>query len=166
MSSEQGSYQPDIKGQTPTIDMTILPIYQVAVEMAERITQRRQTANTFGLALNTALASLFSVFLAISKPHPAIYIVIVMALVGIWSDVIWWLMIRSYRKLNEVKYKVIHELEQSLPAQIYTREWKLLGEENRWRKYWPVSHIESLTPWGFMVIYMSIIVFAIMRGVH
>jgi len=130
------------------------PYYQLAVEMADRISQRRQAANTFGLTLNSALVSAGGALLAIDRGHPTLWF-IVLAVVGVWESLIWAWMIRSYRQLNTAKYTIIHELEAKLPVALYKQEWDQVEHGRSRSRYWPISHVESLAPWGFVVIYIA-----------
>lgn len=151
----RGSTTIDGEGQaSASSDRAIFPIYQLAVEMADRVSQRRQAANSFGLALNSALVSAEGAVLAIKHAHP-MWWPLLLAAAGVWESVIWGWMIRSYRQLNGAKYLVIHELEQMLSAAPYTREWDILGRGRSRLSYWPISHVESLAPWGFVVIYLA-----------
>lgn len=133
---------------------SIMSIYQTAVEMADRVSQRRQSANTFGLALNSTLISVFGIFFTVknSVPHWSWLV----ALTGIWESLVWWFLIKSYRQLNTAKYQIVHRIENRLPVKLYEDEWVLLHGGESKKVYWPISHIESLAPWGFIAIYLII----------
>lgn len=67
----------------------------------------------------------------------------------------WAILLRSYRNLNSAKFKVIGELEKRLPAQtFYAAEWKALDEGKDYRKYIPLSLVESTVPFVFLIIYI------------
>ena len=140
----------------------VFPIYQLAVEMADRISQRRQAANNFGLALNSALISAGGSIWDLTHGH-VVWWLLLLAGAGVWESIMWGLMIRSYRQLNSAKYAVIHELEQNLPAAPYAREWEKLASGKERSQYWPISHVESLAPWGFVAIYVISSLAIVMR---
>ena len=67
----------------------------------------------------------------------------------------WAVLLRSYRNLNTAKFQVIGELEKRLPAQMfYGAEWKALGEGKDYKKYIPLSLIETIVPTIFFAIYI------------
>jgi len=128
--------------------------YKIYVEMADRISQRRGATNTFFLTFNTAIVAALSGFQQFANHIPAaIYIAAtVMAIT-------WGILLRSYRNLNSAKFMVIGELEKRLPAQLfYAAEWKALGEGKDYRKYIPLSLIETSVPIVFFAIYVYLFI--------
>ena len=70
---------------------------------------------------------------------------------------------KSHADLNRVKFDVIHELEQHLPAAIYKYEWHLAGE-GKGKSYRAVTTIERWIPILFAVLHVVLgitIIFAI-----
>jgi hypothetical protein len=133
----------------------ILEQYKIYVEMADRISARRVTANTFFLTLNTSVFTVLGVFWA-AKPQFASWVLVfpLMALVGECAG--WYYLVRSYRQLNTAKYAVIGLMEERLPASPYWRaEWKALGEGRDRSKYWPLTHLEQWVPVLFGTIYIA-----------
>lgn len=140
----------------------ILEQYKIYVEMADRISSRRNLANIFFLTLNTTiLGAIGFSFEKLSLVNPkwlvSIPILSILIFVFVWA----WL-IRSYRNLNSVKYKVIGKLEEKLPACPYwSAEWKELGKGENFRKYLPLTVLENVVPLIFGIIYIMIGVFVI-----
>jgi hypothetical protein len=125
--------------------------YKVYVEMADRISQRRGTTNTFFLTFNTTIVAALAGF----YQHVPANISLAFYLAASVMAITWAILLRSYRNLNTAKFKVIGELEKRLPAQIfYAAEWKALGEGKDYRKYVPLSLIETLVPLMFFAIYI------------
>lgn len=56
-----------------------------------------------------------------------------------------------------MKFQVIHELEQQMPAALHDYEWHKAGED-RDRAYHPLSHLERWVPIIFMVLYVLLAV--------
>ena len=98
-----------------------LELYKLAVEMADRVSARRATANAFFLTVNTALLAFVS-----SGVEDVFWVV---ALAGIALSGAWWVLLKSYRDLNAAKLDVITEMEKVLEAQILDDEWKRLEEK-------------------------------------
>lgn len=124
--------------------------YKMYVESADKISERRTAANNYLLTVNTALVTLYG--LAAQPASSAVWYVAV-PIAGILASFVWWWLIRSYRDLNTVKFKIIHELENHLPAALYDYEWKI-AEQGRGKSYRPVSHLEGWVPLIFMILYI------------
>lgn len=140
----------------------ILEQYKIYVEMADKISERRNLTNVFFLSVNTTLITLFSyVFKSTSEINPKwmfVFPVLAMCLLCF----VWWHLLRSYRQLNSAKYKVIGELERQLPASPYwSAEWKYLGEGKDTKKYFPLTHLEHFVPIIFGFLYLSVYIMTI-----
>jgi hypothetical protein len=133
----------------------ILEQYKTYVEMADRISNRRALTHTFFLTLNTAVFTLIGVLLQVHQKAATWLLVLPLtALLG--ECAAWYYLIRSYRQLTTVKYRVIGTLEERLPASPYWRaEWKALGEGNDRLRYWPFTHIEQWIPILFAATYLA-----------
>ena len=137
--------------EDPTYQNQVMEQYKLYVEMADRISQRRGTANTFFLTFNTAIIGALAGFF--KGVPPLIMLAFFMA--AILFCVAWALLIRSYRNLNSAKFKVIGLIEKRLPSSPYwSAEWKALGEGRDYRKYIPLSVVETVVPIGFVAIYL------------
>lgn len=112
----------------------VLALYQMAVEMADRVSARRGLANSFFLTLNTGLAAL------LGGSHLRWYV----AVAGIIFAAAWWWQLRSYRRLSAAKFEVINAIEPRLPLQLYTDEWRYL---QRARPSRPGSSLREIGAW-------------------
>ena len=74
---------------------------------------------------------------------------------------LWYLIIKSHADLNHIKFKVIHELEQHLPAALYKHEWHL-AEEGHGKTYRAVTTIERWIPILFAVLHVVLAVMIIL----
>jgi len=127
--------------------------YKIYVEMADRISQRRMTANAAYITIMTALLIFTR---SVSGLH--IIAVILLHMVELLVCFTWYYNIKSYRQLNSGKFKVIHEIESLLPLRLFEREWEILGEGKRRKSYWPLSHIEKYLPIAYgAIIFVSLI---------
>lgn len=128
--------------------------YKLYLDGATEISNRRQKANEYFLTINTILVSLIvfvSQYKQINDPR---LIICFIAIIGLINSVITYLLIRSYKQINTVKFQVLHELEASLPANLYAYEWEKLGKGKDRKKYWPFSHLELKIPLLFSAIYI------------
>ena len=129
--------------------------YKMYVEMADRISERRATANNFFLTANTLLISIFGVVVgkdALLTNSTGIWFPL-FALSGLAFSVTWFYIVKSYRQLNSGKFQVIHEIEKHLPLALYKGEWMALGEGHDPNLYRPLTHIEKYAPLTFVIIY-------------
>ncbi len=123
--------------------------YKVFVQSAENVSARRVSSGRYLVTANAALVALYGFQSAGSGP---IYLMIPVAIVGIIVSTLSYIIIKSHRDLNRVKFEVIRELEQHLPAGPYDYEWPKLGE-GRSRAYRPISLIELGIPIVFGVLH-------------
>ena len=138
--------------KTNGIDKNILlEQYKLYVEMADRISQRRQSANNYFLSINILLSS-FIYYLKESRYRfdDGVWIIFC---AGFLVCLIWYCLIRSYKKMNNGKFKVIHEMEQMLDYQPYNREWEKLGKGKDKSIYHLFTDIEIYVPWIFGALY-------------
>lgn len=142
----------------------LLDVYKLSVEMADRISARRATANSFFLTLHTGLAAFVGIVGSARRPVPGSasrafdpFGLVFASVVGVVLSITWWLLLRSYRDLNQAKFKVIGELEAELPFQPFEREWTYLKEDpvKPWRqRYAELGFIERVVPFVFMLVYV------------
>jgi hypothetical protein len=116
-------------------------LYELAVEMADRVSARRAIANGFFLSVNTGLAAL------VGGGSFRWYV----AAAGVVFALTWWALLRSYRELNRAKFGVILELEERLPARPFAAEWQRLGTG----RYRELGRVERIVPWVFALIYAA-----------
>lgn len=136
--------------------------YKLAVEMADRVSARRMQANTFFLAVNTGLLTVFASLAKdriISGLTGALPIIALLVLCFVW-----WRIVRSYRQVNSGKYAVILDLETLLPAAPYAAEWKALGEGKDPRRYLPLTHVENWVPRLFGLLYLLLLLAVLLGG--
>lgn len=134
----------------------LLEQYKLYVEMTDRISSRRQSANSFFLSVNTAIIAIVSYINFGSKTASDFYWLI--SLAGITLCFMWYRLIRSYKDLNSAKFKVIHELEALLPVSPYDMEWQKVGRGENSKLYLPFTHIEIFIPWVFLFIHVFVFI--------
>ncbi|MFX0202093.1 MAG: hypothetical protein ACFFCW_38775 [Candidatus Hodarchaeota archaeon] len=125
--------------------------YKTYLEMADRISSRRQSANLFFLTLNTTTIGLVSYVNFGDNRVTAFYWLISIA--GLTLSYMWYRLIRSYRDLNTAKFKVVHEIEAKLPISPYNAEWEAVERGENPKLYLPFTHIEIYIPWVFFAVH-------------
>ncbi|MEZ0447417.1 RipA family octameric membrane protein [Cellulomonas sp. ICMP 17802] len=129
-----------------------MDLYKLAVEMADRVSARRGVANSFFVALQSAILSSLG-FLSARAADP--WILVAVCLSGAVTSATWFLLLRSYRTLNRAKFTVITRLETELAHQIFAEEWTALRSDpiQHWRaRYAELGTVERVVPVVFLVI--------------
>jgi hypothetical protein len=126
-----------------------LEIYKIYVGTTDKISERRQIANSFFLSINTAIIGLVSYLQAGSNTNPILGFYSLVSTAGIIICYMWYRLILSYKQINSGKFKVIHQIEDHLPLSPHEAEWEILGRGKDSKKYLPFTHIEILVPWIF-----------------
>jgi hypothetical protein len=135
----------------------LLEQYKLYIASAEKISDRRQTTNSFFLGLNTAVLGMLGWIN--SRPGTGgSFVFLAASVAAIVICIFWFEMMRSYRNLNTAKFQVIHAIERRLPLSMYDVEWDIVQRGVVRKKYWPFSHIEMKVPGVFILIYAAIIV--------
>ena len=128
----------------------LLEQYKLYVEMADRISERREKSNSFFLTVNTALVALLAKDAFGAAPASPRFLEILVPLAAVLLCYLWYRIVRSYRDLNSAKFKVVHEIESRLPIRPYDAEWEAVGRGKNPKLYLPFSHIEIAVPWLFL----------------
>ena len=133
-------------------DRDVLEIYKMLVEMADRVSQRRQSANSFYLTVNTAIIGgtaylSQSTFGQLSKWA--------VSCAGIAICILWIRAVVSYKSLNAAKFEVITALEERLPVSPYRDEWTILDVDGDGKRHKPFHKTEVLVPIVFMCVHAA-----------
>jgi len=137
--------------------------YKLYVEMADRVSSRRMTANSFFVTINTALVAFLGIAVAKDETQRLGWYIAV-SLAGITVCTLWYFLVGSYRDLNTAKFRVVHLVETELPLRLYDAEWEMVGRGKSWRLYLPVTHIESKIPIVFAGIYVGLALYVFIWG--
>ncbi|NHJ32586.1 MAG: hypothetical protein FK732_06970 [Asgard group archaeon] len=142
--------------------------YKLYVDLADKISARRATTNSFYLTANSflfvAIGILFSNGLEIVVP--------MILLIGVFVSISWWLLIVYYKNLNWSKYQVINEIEKRLPVMGLLTEYKVSKtKEAPIRKLRGLTSIEVWLPICLLVMYslglivLSLVLILVSTGV-
>ncbi|MDY0386104.1 MAG: hypothetical protein RBT65_03040 [Methanolobus sp.] len=121
--------------------------YNIFIEMADRISERRGKANQFYIAALTGLIAIMSFIISCSiSEEYQLQIIIICSIFGVLLCIVWWINLQSYGKLNAAKFSVIHDIEEKLPFACYKDEWEYLGNGNDGKKYRQLTKVERFIP--------------------
>lgn len=138
--------------------------YKLYISSIEKISDRRESANRYFISLNSALIIAGSFLIEhISNKNSLAILLLGILFLGLFSCVIFYYLINSYKQLNTGKFTLLHRIESSLPIGLYSTEWEILGKGNDKKKYFPFSHIEKTIPFIFGLAYFCGIIFVIFK---
>lgn len=141
----------------------IIEIYKLYVGMADKISERRQSASSFFLTLNSAIVALVgyvNLTQDTTSTDPTFFGLV--AVSGMVLSFLWYRLIRSYKDMNTGKFKVIHAIEKQLPLRTFDAEWTALGKGEDPKLYLPFTHIEIYVPWVFFTLHLIVFVKSIL----
>lgn len=157
--------EPLATAQIADQDPRVLELYKTAVEMADRVSARRATANAFFLTAQTALVAVIGLTTP-SLLKASWWAALAVSLAGVTLSASWWLLLRSYRDLNGAKFVVINAIEENLPVKVFTDEWAVLQGRLKtgWiRRYVQLGTTERLIPWIFASLYVLLFLGRVIR---
>ena len=83
----------------------------------------------------------------------------ILSLLGIAISIVWIFNIRSYMTLNKAKFKVLFDMEKSLPYKLYSEEYQYLNEY----EHLSLNKIEKKIPIIFIIAFILIILFSLLK---
>ena len=131
----------------------LLEQYKLYAEMADRVSQRRMSANIFFTSVNTLLFTI-----DYFRGNTDLFWMAFIGGIGCAISFAWYFSLNSYQQLNTGKFTVINEIEKLLPLSGFSYEWEVLSSGKKKSKYWPLSRVEKMVPVTFFVSYISLVV--------
>jgi hypothetical protein len=137
--------------------------YELIVKDTARLSDRRQTINNLYLSANSLLlgGSAILVQQGILNNGFPILLIFPLVLAGGFLCVDWWRLLRNYRKLLELRYVLLREIEarDDFPGPIatYVREEKLYSTDPRKSRF-GFTRVELNLPWIFIALYILIVI--------
>jgi carbon starvation protein CstA len=137
-------------------------LYELYLGTAGKVSDRRATANSWMLSVNSALVALYGYLqadsLSVNERQKAVWLLAIPA-AGLIVCVAWRTLLESYRQLNRAKFEVLQKLEGLFEVQPFTRE----QEVYRIHRRKGLATIERSIPACFFLLYMVILIAAIFR---
>ena len=148
----------DIESYGVSFTSDLLEQYKLYVQSAENVSARRVASSRYLLTLNAALVALYGVQ---SAGFGQSYWTLLIPILGIPVSLLWYRIIKSHADLNRIKFDVIHEFEQHLPAATYKYEWHLAGE-GQGKSYRAVTTIERRIPILFAALHVILAIMIVL----
>lgn len=128
----------------------VLAIWQTCVEMANGVSQRRDTMNNLFVTLNIAVIAAVSWMWNVKT--------VFLCVAGLVICVVWLLYINNFKRLNTAKFRVIYDLEERLGVTPFKDEWDILKKTKR---YLEGTKLERILPIAFALGYAVVFVILI-----
>ncbi len=128
----------------------VLAIWQTCVEMANGVSQRRDTMNNLFVTLNIAVIAAVSWMWDVKT--------VFLCVAGLVICVVWLLYINNFKRLNTAKFRVIYDLEERLGVTPFKDEWDVLKKTKR---YLEGTKLERILPIAFALGYAVVFVILI-----
>ena len=156
MSGGNGNDLVRFTGETygGSFNADLLEQYKLYVQSAENVSARRVASSRYLLTLNAALVALYGFqYAGFGQSYWALLIPVI----GIPVSLLWYLIIKSHADLNRIKFGVIYEFEQHLPAAMYEYEWRLAGS-GKGKSYRAITTIEKWIPVLFTILHVGLVI--------
>lgn len=140
----------------------LLEQYKLFVDSSHKVTEQRNDTNKFYISLLSGIITL--TLLLFEKIACEDYVGLILRGIGVLGTVLccaWYSNIKSYKKLNSAKFKVIHEMEQYLPINCFDKEWYILDRGKSKSKYLKLTSIEKALPILLGISYFIIFILGI-----
>ena len=131
-------------------EQDVLAIWQTCVEMANGVSQRRDTMNNLFVTLNIAVIAAVSWMWDVKTGF--------LCVAGLVICVVWLLYINNFKRLNAAKFRVIYDLEERLGVTPFKDEWDILKKTKR---YLEGTKLERILPIAFALGYAVVFVILI-----
>jgi hypothetical protein len=129
-----------------------LALYELYLNTAEKVSDRRAQANAWMLSVNSAIVALYGYLQAdksaVTAGLKSVRLWAIPA-TGVIVCLAWAALLTSYRKLSRAKFAVIAEIEAKLPVAPFTREHKVYHHDRRRS----LPTVETLIPSCFALLY-------------
>ena len=89
--------------------------YQLAVEMADRLSAKRLAANNFFIGLLSAFSAFDAWLDKVPSSDALSPRALIVAFLPVCVCIVWGMTIASHRRINKVKWDVIYDLEKGRP---------------------------------------------------
>ena len=143
----------------------LLEQYKLYVEMADRVSQRRDQSNRFYVTIVSALAAVVVIIARFGVPENGALLEVAFLIVGLFGlalSVVWHFNIRSYRTLNSAKFDIINSIEKQLPYAGYSKEWEILSNPPQGRpQYRQLTRVEQFVPVIFSALFVALTAYAL-----
>ncbi len=143
----------------PLYQAHFLEQYKIYIASINSVSNLKHQVNSYFLTINTILITAVGIsltrdgFFDPAKWHTIIPIV------GVILCLAWWYTTRSYKEVNQMKFRALYCIEERLPLALYKTEAEMINTENVPPGPLKSTVVEPVVPWAFIVLYILIFFF-------
>lgn len=139
----------------------LLEIYKLHAELADRVSHRREGANRLYVSLLVGLAVFSAALLRFGiGDAPVQPVLLAIGFIGVSLSISWFIVINSYRQLNDAKFDVLGKLEKKLDFQFFTLEWDPEETGGKSNRYFKLTVVEQSLPFIFLLSFAGLMIYA------
>lgn len=100
--------------------------YKVAIQGVDYTSKWKHIVNNYFLTIHTVLLTAIGLSAAREQVSMPIVTHQLIPLIGILMAAAWWFTARNYNSILEVKFFILHCIEDNLPLALYKTEWEMI----------------------------------------
>ncbi len=135
----------------------VLEQYKLAIQGVDYTSKWKHIVNNYFLTIHTVLLTAIGLTAAreqLSMPAAAHQLI---PLIGIFMAVTWWFTTRNYNSILEVKFSILHCIEDRLPLALYKTEWEIIKASSSGVRR--AALIDGTVPLLFFLFYILVLFF-------
>lgn len=139
----------------------ILDQYRMYVEMAVRISDRRQNANIVFMSINAVFVAVLGTLSSKLEGYGGLAWYVISCCAAMVLSCSWCIILTALRRLNMTKFEVVLEIENRLPIRPYQAEKTVTGWGTGLNPYGTMARVENIVPWVFFGLYFVLMMIAV-----
>lgn len=132
-------------------------LYKIAIQGVDYTSNWKHTMNNYFLTIHSILLAALGISVVKVQVSAPALIHQIVPILGIFMAIAWLMSIRNYNNILEVKFLILHSIEEHLPIALYATEWELLKASTKTPDN--ASRIDIFIPVVFSILYILILFF-------
>lgn len=131
--------------------------YKLAIQGVDYTSKWKHIVNNYFLTIHTVL--LTAIGLSVARDQISVPVVThqLIPVIGLFMAITWWFTTRNYNSILEVKFYILHCIEEHLPIALYKTEWEMIKASASGIRR--TALIDSTVPFLFFIFYLLILFF-------
>lgn len=138
--------------------------YRIYIASINKVSDLKHQVNNYFLTINTVLMT--AVGISLTRDgffNPVVWHTII-PIVGILLCLAWWYTTRSYKEVNQMKFRALYCIEEHLPLALYKTEREMIDTKNVPPGPLKSAVVEPVVPWAFIILYILIFFLSVKKG--
>lgn len=140
----------------PLYQAHFLEQYKIYIASINSVSNLKHQVNSYFLTINTILMTAVGIsFTRDGLFNPLAWHTIIPG-VGVILCLAWWYTTRSYKEINQMKFRALYCIEERLPLALYKTEAEMINTEHVPPGPLKSAVVEPIVPWAFIILYILI----------